>query len=45
MRLFLLTAIILLGFASCATKSDDAYYDRVNKANDKAQADLQKEMN
>ncbi|CAI6146212.1 MAG: hypothetical protein SPLUMA2_SPLUMAMAG2_00284 [uncultured Sulfurimonas sp.] len=42
MKLFLLTIMIVLGLVSCASQSDDAYYDRANKANDKAQADLNK---
>nr|WP_275757817.1 hypothetical protein [Sulfurimonas sp. SAG-AH-194-C21] len=42
MKLFLLSIMIVLGFASCASQTDDAYYDRANKANDKAQADLNK---
>jgi len=40
MKLFLLTIMIVLGLASCASHSDEPYYDRANAANDKAQSDL-----
>ena len=43
MKLLLLTVMIILGFASCAShEQNDDYYDRANRANDKAQADLNK---
>ena len=42
MKLFLLASIIVLSCASCASHTDEPYYDRANKANDKAQADLSK---
>ncbi len=43
MKLFLLLMIVSIGFIACSSPSvDNAYYDRANQANDKAQADLQK---
>lgn len=42
MKLFIGTVLVMISLSGCATHSDDAYYDRANKANDKAQADLQK---
>ena len=41
MKLFLLLLVMSIGFIGCSSV-DNAYYDRANKANDKAQADLQK---
>jgi len=42
MRIFLLGVFIIIGLNACASHKDDAYYDRANKANDKAQIDLNK---
>jgi len=42
MKIFLLSIFVIVGFSACASHSDDAYYDRANIANDKAQADLNK---
>ena len=42
MKYFIGVALVLIALSGCANHTDDAYYERANKANDKAQADLQK---
>ena len=39
--MFLVSMFVVLGFSACSSH-DNAYYDRANKANDKAQTDLNK---
>jgi len=41
-KIFLITMFVILGLGACASH-DNSYYDRANKANDKAQVDLEKE--
>jgi len=41
-KIFLVTLFVILGLAACSSHNN-AYYDRANSANDKAQIDLEKE--
>jgi len=41
-KIFLVAIFVILGLSACASH-DNSYYDRANKANDKAQIDLEKE--
>jgi len=41
-KIFLITMFVILGLGACASH-DNSYYDRANKANDKAQINLEKE--
>ena len=41
-KIFLVSIFVILGFSAC-TGHDNSYYDRANKANDKAQSSLEKE--
>jgi len=41
-KIFLITMFMILGLGACASHNN-SYYDRANKANDKAQIDLKKE--
>ena len=42
MKILLLSLFVVLGLSSCATK-DDGYYDRANKASEKAHKKLDSE--
>lgn len=42
MKIFFVSLFVVLGFGACSSHVDDAFYDRANKANDKAQANLNK---
>ena len=41
MKIFLVSLSVILGFSACSSH-DNSYYDRANKANDKAQSNLEK---
>ncbi|MDQ7041939.1 MAG: hypothetical protein Q9M34_00255 [Sulfurimonas sp.] len=43
MKYYLAVVLVMIVFSSCASHTDDTYYDRAHKASDKAQSDLQKE--
>ena len=43
MKLFFGMLLFMIALSGCSSHTDDAYYDRANKANDKAQSELQKE--
>ncbi len=42
MKYYIGMIVVIIALSGCSSHTDDAYYERANKANDKAQADLAK---
>ncbi len=44
MKIVFVSLVLLMGFAGCASKSHYGSYDQANRANDKAQMQLQRDV-